>query len=202
MTRQFTAIEGGACRRLASSACAAPHPVADKAMVEPAVDIRLKPILASKGRASLWPARRAVVVRHRGASGLTISLTIPNQYFQGVSVDLALAGDGSVKQARVLLVHRDKDLEVELYCAAHDHDVIAEWRGWARELALPMLMRGENGDEVATRAFGALAVAPVKARRAPRAVQRRRSATSRRRSLGQSGDLPIYSEAREIIAYE
>lgn len=179
--RRFIAIEGGACRSLVPCASAAPVPSIEKSYEEQAVDLRLRPIAAAKGRADLWPARRAIVVRHRGASGIAMSLTVPLQHYNGVSVDLDLSTDGHVRRARVVLSHADKGLEVELFNATDDRDVIAEWRRWARDLGLPMLMRTADGEQKIATALGVRGVAKAIPRRVPRASLKRRSLMSRRR---------------------
>ena len=200
--RRFYAIEGGACRSLAPAAGAAPVDRPERQTFEPVHDIRLKDIKASRGKASLWPARRAIVVRHRSSAGLTISLTVPLRHYRGVSVDLAFSSAGEVNGARVILVHTDKALDVELFAACDDRDVIAEWRRWAGELGLPLLMRTPEGDEIASSTFGALSAAPVIQRRPPRHSSQRKPLVSRRRHVNGCADLPQFGGAREIIAYE
>lgn len=204
--RRFYAIEGGACRKAVPEAAAAPTAARQDARQESpqdkAPDIRLRDIAASKGRASLWPMRRAVVVRHRSACGLSISLTVPFRHYRGVSVALDFSETGEVICARVILAHADKDLEVELFSAPNDRDVIAEWRAWGRDLGLPLLTRTPHGDEIATKSFGVLAIAASKARRAPPTLSKRRSKLSRRRPVGAAGDQPSWRGEAEIIAYE
>lgn len=201
MKRRFYAIEGGASKALAQKNGAAALPPIRKDRQEAVPDIRLKEIAASGGRAAVWPLRRAIVLRHRSTSGAMISLTIPFSHFRGVSVAVDFGKEGRIAGARVILVHRDKALEVELFHAVDDLDVIAEWRGWGRDLGLPLLMRLEDGDEAAGKAVGALRMASAGARRPLQANLRRRPLIARRRGAGLERDLPVFDKDQEIIAY-
>lgn len=200
--RHLYAIEGGACRSHASVQGAVPLSPPERAWQEPVPDIRLRDIAASRGRASLWPARRAIVVRHSSSTGLTISLTVPFRHYQGVSVELTFSEQGEVSSARIVLAHADKGLEVEVFKASDDCDVIAEWRRWGRELGLPLLMRTSAGDEVATSSFGALAISRTLARRRSRASWQRRPLAARRRIVSPASEPIMLSADSEIISYD
>ena len=200
--RHLYAIEGGACRSHAPAEGVVPRSPPERAVPEPVPDIRLRDIAASRGRAALWPARRAVVVRHRSSAGLTISLTVPFRHYKGVSVELTFSDQGEVSSARIVLAHADKGLEVEVFQAGDDRDVIAEWRRWARELGLPLLMRTSAGDEAATSSFGALAMSRTLARRRSRASWQRRPLAARHRAVSPVSEPVMLSADSEIISYE
>lgn len=194
-------------RRRAGFALASPliGAIEPQAFVAPAAmahGLELRPIAASAGQADLWPARQAVVVRHVGRSGLPMSVTVPLKWYRGVAVDIVLDEATGVEGVRVVLAHQDPALEVQLFHAADDCDVVAEWRGWARDLNLPLLLRTEDGDVPAEKRLGPLVVGATLARRAPRTLMARRPKALRRRKAGTGGEHAIHRGEREIIAYE
>ena len=155
-------------------------------------------IEAARGRAQFWPERRVVVIRHRGASNLPLTVKVPIDCYKGVTVDIAVAGSGCLAEVRVLLAHDDPDLEVPLYIADHDDDLVAEWRRWARDLALPLLMRTDAGDVDAMPRLGQVAIGTPGPRRARRAFLRRRPRAPRRAFHAQAGT--IHARERELFA--
>lgn len=128
------------------------------------------------------------VVLHRDGKSIALALTD----YAGVAVDVEVTEEATLGALKVVLAHADAAKEVVLFSAADDKDIVAEWRGFARDLGLPRLMRTETGDELVERRLGALEVgAPTPRRmsrallaRRPKAQRRRREALSRTRRCG------------------
>ena len=150
----------------------------------PANDDGPAPFASADGRAVIHPAGRMVRLAHVGASGLTVSITLPLAHYSGVSADVAVGAQALDIGFRLVLAHADPGLDVELYRAADDRDLVAAWRGFARDLGLPMLMRTEAGDVGTGARIGALEVGQPSPRRAPRAFLKRRPQALRRRKVG------------------
>jgi hypothetical protein len=142
------------------------------------------PVASSDGRAVVEIAADRVRLKHRSAAGFDITLAVPLSHYRGVAADVDIAPDGLLGGVRVLLVHDDQALEVELYRDVSDENLVAEWRGWSRRLGLPLIARGEAEEEVLERRLGRLTVGPALARRAPRAFLKRRPKLLRRRKVG------------------
>lgn len=142
-------------------------------------------ILRLSDDAALLTGPRTVRLRRRGRSGLVWSLSVPIAWYRGVAVDVEIDAKARLEGVRVILAHdADPGLDVTLHQSVDDRDAVAAWRGWARDLGLPMLMRTEAGDELARPRFGALDIGPAHARRAPRAFLARRPKALRRRKVG------------------
>jgi len=140
----------------------------------PAANEEGSPLALEGGRARLSADRKVMRIAHVGRSGLKMTLTVPVATYRGVAVDVAVSDAAEVEAVRIVLAHHQRELDVVLFEAADDTEVVAEWRAWAKRLAVPMLMRTEEGDEAVTARLGALAVATPAARRMTRAFLKRR----------------------------
>jgi hypothetical protein len=142
------------------------------------------PLVSPDGRAVISRTERRVRLYHTGLSGIPMTVTVPLAHFRGVCADIEIGDDALPSGFRLILTHDDPDLEIELFRAVDDADIVAAWRALSRDLGLPMLMRTETGDLSSRDRLGALEVGPVAPRRAPRAFLRRRPKTLRRRKVG------------------
>jgi hypothetical protein len=147
----------------------------------PANDERT-PVILEDGRVRLCKAARNVRVRHRLASGQAITLNVPLAWYRGVTVDVDIDERAHLNGVRVVLAHADPALEVTVFAAPDDADIVAEWRRWSRDLGLPMMTRLETGDVPVAVRFGALAIGASAPRRIPRAFLKRRPQALRRRT--------------------
>lgn len=150
------------------------------------------------GAVAFWPERRMLVLRRAVARDLPLTLKVPLDCYRGVAVDVRVAAAGTLASVAVVLAHADPDLEVVLYDAVDDHDLLAVWRGWGAKLGLPLLMRTETGDVDAYPRIGALALGTPGPRRARRAFLRRRLKASRRTFTPPQP--AVHRGEREIIA--
>lgn len=146
----------------------------------PANDERT-PIVLENGRSRLCETARSVRVQHRLSSGQAITLNVPLSWYRGVTVDVDIDERAHLNGVRVVLAHADPALEVTLFAAPDDTDIVAEWRRWSRDLGLPMFTRLDSGDAPAATTLGALVIGPSAPRRAPRAFLKRRPQMLRRR---------------------
>ncbi len=154
-------------------------------------------IEAANGRAQLWAERGLVVIRHRGKANLPLTIKVPLSNFRGVTVDVSVAQSGALASVSVILAHADPALEVPLYVCDHDDDLVAEWRRWARDLGLPLLMRTSEGDVDAHPRMGALVLGKASPRRARKAFLKRRPRMTRRQFVAKTAT--VFAAEREIF---
>jgi Family of unknown function (DUF6101) len=81
-----------------------------------------------------------ICIRRRIA-GLETWVNVPTQSYRGVN--LRSVAEGGLFE--IVLLHLDASLEIVLTRTADDTDVIALWRGYARTLALPLLVEDNHG---------------------------------------------------------
>ena len=151
-------------------------------------------------RAAVYLDRDRAIVRRR-LGGLPLTMSVAIRAFKGVAVRTVPNGtDGSVTVS-VELLHHDPALTLPLLIADDFTDALADWRAWARTFGLPLIFIEADGSicEPAER-LGALTVETTLARRRGNALRGRRSRFAKRRKAGQVDAMPVYREAREIIA--
>lgn len=138
----------------------------------------------------------------RSVSGITISINVPTDAYEGVSLQMLPSEDGSEERVVISLAHRDPALSVTLFEANDKFDVIAEWQLWSRVLALPLLIL--DGEGVLRPPFPSMGMVHVgKAgprRRRRNAVKRRRPSFPLRRRAITTQPIPVVRREREIIA--
>lgn len=146
-------------------------------------------------------ARERVRVK-RSVRGITISINVPVDAYQGVALRMLPSEDGSEERVVVSVEHRDPALSVTLFEATDNFDVIAEWQLWSRVLALPLLI--VDGEGVLRPPFPSMGMVRVgKAgprRRRRNAVKRRRPSFPLRRRAVISQPALVIRREREIIA--
>ena len=145
--------------------------------------------------------RQRVIVR-RAVRGMTMAVNVPLRAYLGVALHVQPPNGTEAGTLAVMLEHRDPGLSLPLYVAQDGIDIIAEWRGWARVLGLPLLVGEQDGAlRAAFPQLGALCVAePIERRRRRGSVRRRRPSILTRRKLGRRGAMPVHRGEHEIIA--
>ena len=126
-----------------------------------------------------------------GADG--IARSVPARSFEGVAARALEDRDGNVT-VTLELMHEDEALSVPLLVANDLDDVAADWRDWARQFGLAMLMVEADGS-----------VSTLDEPGSPRAAEERRKRASRRPRFlvrRRTGELGVSMKigGREIIA--
>ena len=103
-------------------------------------------------------------------------ITVPVPAYQGVLLDWA-AGEDGAPSYRLLLAHRDRDLDVVLAETPDESAAADEWAAWAAWLGLPRLAvdgsgRGRHGGRRAPRRRAGSAPRRVVGQPAPSAFPR------------------------------
>ena len=145
--------------------------------------------------------RGAVIRRVLEKSGLPATIFLPARAFRGVAARALEDSDGNVTVTLELL-HNDPQLSVPLLVADDLDDIAADWRTWAEEYRLPMLLiEGDGMARTLEESLGAVKTAPIKQRRKRSASQPRRPRFLARRKAGNLG-LRLVINGDEIIAPE
>jgi Family of unknown function (DUF6101) len=145
--------------------------------------------------------RGAVIKRILKMSGLPVTIVLPARAFKGVAARAMEDSDGNVTVTLELL-HNDPQLSVPLLVADDLDDVAADWRAWADEYRLPMLLIEADGvARTLEESLGAVKTGPVKSRRKRKVSQPRRPRFLMRRKSGDLG-LRLVVGGQEIIARE
>lgn len=143
--------------------------------------------------------RGAVIKRILEKSGLPVTVVMPARAFKGVAARAIEDAEGNVTVTLELL-HNDPQLSVPLLVADDLEDVAADWRAWAEEYRLPMLLIEADGvARTLDESLGAVKTAPMKDRRKRRSSQPRRPRFLARRKSGSLG-LRLVIGGEEIIA--
>jgi hypothetical protein len=136
----------------------------------------------------------------RRFGGVNMRISVPVPAYQGVLLDWAAGEDGAPRY-RLLLAHRDRDLDVVLAETPDESAATEEWAAWAAWLGLPRLASTE-ADDVVTMDDARPAVAPAP-RRGASSVSRRRPRFLARRKTGDGARLTaVFAGEREIVSYE
>ncbi len=96
--------------------------------------------------ASFGPRRIGV---RRELLGRSISFkSYKTSDFIGVAAEIKRSHDGDQSRVRVALylMHENRALDLLLYEATHDLDIIAVWQFWSKQLKLPMLSVRPDGE--------------------------------------------------------
>jgi hypothetical protein len=146
---------------------------------------------------------RERVILRRAVQGMRVALNVPVAAFLGIAVRLVPAAGAEPARAAVMLEHRDPALSIELFAAPDSDDVMAEWRLWGRELALPLLVT--DGDGALSDPFPRIGAvrfnAPTARRRRRSPLAKRRPKFLARRRPGVTRQTPLlHCGEREIIA--
>jgi hypothetical protein len=109
----------------------------------------------------------------RRIAGIDSLLSVPASSFKGVTLR-----NGAGSGFEISLMHLDPSMNLAVYQAADDRDIIAIWRRYARTLKLPLLVEDREGrlqcvsEETAQIPFDRRGGSPLKNRR-PRFLSRR-----------------------------
>lgn len=134
--------------------------------------------------------RERITVR-RAVSGVKMAVNIKVSDFIGI----ALRDAGETQT--LALIHRDPSLTVPLLVTAEREEIDELWQLWSDCLRLPKL---SPDDESAARGLK-IAAEPAPRRRRRNAIRARRPKFLVRRRIGHAVDgMPVYRDAREIIA--
>ncbi|MEK4033642.1 DUF6101 family protein [Methylocystis sp. IM2] len=124
---------------------------------------------ADGGARRVRVTRRDILIARR-FNGVDMKIAVPVPAYRGVLLDVA-AGEAGAPCYRLLLAHRDRDLDVVLGETGDSTAAAADWKYWAAWLDLPRLA-AENGDFAEVDAPVCGAAAP--GRRGGSSVRRRR----------------------------
>lgn len=151
---------------------------------------------ADGGSRRVRVTRRDILIARR-FGGVKMRITVPVPAYRGVLLEVA-AGAAGAPRYRLLLAHRDRDLDVVLGETQDSAAAAADWKYWAAWLDLPRLA-AESEDAAKA---GAREIAPPP-RRGASSVRRRRP---RFLALRKGGDArrmaEIFAGEREIACYE
>jgi len=141
------------------------------------------------------------IVMARRISDVAMKINLPLTAYRGVAIRLLPDAEGQ-EHIAVVLSHTDPGLEVALYEADDDSEVIAEWRKWGSTLGLPLLMEGVDGHMIAAEEkLGEVEVSRPRPRRARSFLKSRRPRFLTRRRAGKPSLVPfVHFDEREIIA--
>ncbi|MDW6020876.1 DUF6101 family protein [Mesorhizobium sp. BAC0120] len=143
--------------------------------------------------------RGAVIRRVLQRSGLPVAIVLPARAFRGVAARAIEDSEGNVT-VTLELHHSDPQLSVPLLVAEDLGDIAADWRAWAEEYRLPMLLIEADGvARTLEESLGAVKTAPVQERRKRRISEQRRPRFLARRKTGDLG-LRLVIGGEEIIA--
>ncbi|PZQ16185.1 MAG: hypothetical protein DI565_10370 [Ancylobacter novellus] len=150
-------------------------------------------------RVTLTSAR---VVVDRTIGSMSMRIAVPISTFTGVAMRLAPGDRPEADRVEVVLAHRDRALDVPLAVEPHDGDGLAEWRSWAKALALPLLIEELDGvRRTPTARIGALEVGRPRPRRGKGFLKGRRTRFQAKRRTGRlTAETPVHRDEREIIA--
>jgi len=144
------------------------------------------------------------VVLARRISDVAMRINLPLTAYRGVAIRLLQGETEFEDRVSVVLSHADTGLEVILFEADDDTDVIAEWRKWGSTLGLPLLMEGMDGNTVcAETKLGDVQVGRPRPRRRHSLLSGRRPRFLGRRRTAKLPLVPfVHRDEREIIARE
>ncbi len=144
------------------------------------------------------------IVMARRISDVAMKINLPLTAYRGVAIRIVPGAAEDQDRIAVVLSHTDPGLEVSLFEAADDSEVIAEWRKWGATLGLPLVMEGLDGRSiVAESRLGDVAVSRPRPRRARSFLKSRRPRFLTRRRTGTPSLVPfVHFGEREIIAPE
>ena len=144
------------------------------------------------------------IVMARRISDVAMKINLPLTAYRGVAIRILPGVAEDQDRIAVVLSHTDPGLEVALFEAEDDSEVIAEWRKWGSTLGLPLLMEALDGRSVvAETRLGDVTVSRPRPRRARSFLKNRRPRFLTRRRAGKPALVPfVHYGEREIIAPE
>lgn len=154
------------------------------------------------GEAAVMLEAHMAQVCRRLPSGIPMAMRLPMSAFEGVAVRVIPEVDGESEGLVVVeLLHRDPQLSLPLSVAESLDDVVADWRAWARVLALPMLLVEVDGSwRALEERIGSVVVNSARPRRHRSVMNGRRPRFLVRRKVGVMPKEPVLLKLREIIA--
>jgi hypothetical protein len=152
---------------------------------------------AEGGRRSILLNETRVVMT-RQVAGMAMQVVVPVASYRGVTAKVLPGATSAEDRIRVVLLHNDRALDVSLYEADHDRDVVAEWRRWGEVLGLPLLIERVDGTVVAADERAATE-APAQPRRHASMVVGRRARFLTRRRPGQPNVVPFVHRGEDEI---
>jgi hypothetical protein len=150
-------------------------------------------------RAIVLDPERVVLARRLGQVAMKIELPLTS--YRGVAVRI-LPGETELEdRMSVTLVHTDRALDVPLFEASDDSDIIAEWRLWGATLNLPLLLEGLDGRVVAAETrLGNMVVDAARPRRRQAYLGNRRTRFAARRRMGQQPACVAPLDAEDAVS--
>lgn len=156
---------------------------------------------AEGGRRDVTLTPECVTISRRFA-GVRMRIAVPTRIYQGVVLSLVPTASGRLVH-KIVLRHRDIELDVELTETFDESEALVMWRGWGRYLGQPIFIERAGGElERCFDAQGAAAPTAIP-RRFGKQTARSRGRFARRRevtSLDPQAQSPC--EIWEIISYE
>lgn len=142
-------------------------------------------------RSVVLDAERVVLARRLGPIAMKIALPVSS--YRGIAMRIEMhAEEGGADRVTVILAHRDRALDIVLFEAQDDRDVIAEWRLWASTLGLPLLIEGLDGHLVAAESrLGSVTAGRPSPRRRYAFLAGRRPRFLTRRRMGAAPQVPV-----------
>lgn len=135
------------------------------------------------------------VVLQRRLGELAMRVTLPVSSYRGIVIRITPGMSEAEDRVSVVLAHTDRELDITLFDAADDSDVIAEWRLWGSALNLPLLMEGLDGHIVAAEnRLGDLVIDRVRPRRRHSFLAARRTRFASRRRVGRVENTGLFRE--------
>jgi hypothetical protein len=130
------------------------------------------------------------IVIHRTVRGIPMSVRLPIQDFEGVTLRLVALGE-EAKAVAVIVEHRDPSLSLVLHVVDEiedgGEDIVPLCKAWCRVLRLPLLTHPHPRPRKSILRLGALVVGAVSPRRKRRAaIRQRRPAILMRRKIGRA----------------
>lgn len=145
--------------------------------------------------------RGAVIRQILPASSLPVSMAVPIQSYIGVTARAVEDEYGEIT-VTLELMHDDPHLSVPLLVAHDLNDIAADWRAWASNFNLPMMLVEEDGiARPLYESTGPVVTNEQQPRRQGQEARRRRPRFLARRKTGTLG-LRMVIEGREIIAQD
>ncbi len=156
------------------------------------------------GEAAVTLEAHMAQVCRRLPSGIPMAMRLPMAAFEGVAARVIPDPQGDDEGLVVIeLLHRDPQLSLPLSVAEHLDDVVADWRAWARVLALPMLLvEGDGSWRALDDRLGSVVIKATRPRRRRSVLNGRRPRFLTRRKVGVIPQTPVFLEKREIFGRE
>src|SRR6516164_11222950 len=99
-----------------------------------------QPDHAADERVRVVELHRERVILRRAVSGIKMAINLPLAAYRGIAIRIEKPTLDCPAGFAVVLEHVDPALSLMLYRAGHGNEIVAEWRSWARALAMPLLV--------------------------------------------------------------